>query len=195
MTRLARVLRYIAFTSMAVFGLLAGLFVAGYAFEDPGGWAAVAVTALWVLPLVALSVLALLRQEAAVPVFIWVTVAVGLFTLADSAFGVIPRDEWGPVAVVVVLALGVALAFLGLHQAALAGLLMIGTGLVQLAATVVGVAVHGPGDGPGPGAMLGGSSGVVVMPLLIVGALFLLSGLLDHQPLRPGQAPRVRPAH
>jgi hypothetical protein len=180
---------------MAVFGLLGGLFVAGYAFEDPGGWAAVGMTALWVLPLVALSVFALLRPEAAAPAFIWVTFAVGLFTLADSAFGVIPRDEWGPVAAVVVFALGVALAFLGLHRAGLAGLLMIVTGLVQFAAIAVGVTVHESGDGPGPGAMLGGSSGVVVMPLLLVGALFLLSGLLDHRPLRPGQAPRVRPVH
>jgi hypothetical protein len=180
---------------MAVFGLLGGLFVAGYAFEDPGGWAAVGMTALWLLPLVALSVFALLRPEAAAPVFVWVTVAVGLFTPADSLFGLIPRDEWGPVAVVGVFALSVALAFLGLHRAGLAGLLMIVTGLVQLAAIVVGVVVHEPGDGPGPGAMLGGSSGVVVMPLLLVGALFLLSGLVDHEPLRPGPAPRVRPAH
>lgn len=56
MTGMPKVLRYVAFTLMALFGLLGGLFVAGSALDDPGGWQAVAMTALWVLPLVALAV-------------------------------------------------------------------------------------------------------------------------------------------
>lgn len=191
----ARALRYAAFTLMALFGLVGGLFVAGYAFEDLGGWTAAGLTALWVVPLVGLSVFAVRRPQPAARVFVWVTAAIAALTLADSAFGVVPRDAWGPVAAIAVFALGVSLAFLGLRRAGLAGLLMIATGLAQLLATVVAVAVHEAGEGPGMGALLGTSSGVVVMPLLLVGALFLLSGLLDHEPLRPGHAPRVRPAH
>src|SRR5512139_349132 len=195
MTGFASVLRYVAFTFMALFGLLGGLFVAGYAFEDPGGWAAVGMTALWVVPVVGMSVLALLRPEAAAPVFVAATALVAVFTFADSAFGIIPRDDVGPVAAITVFALVVALAFLGLRRPGLAGLLMIVAALSQLVATVVGVAVHDGGEGPGMGAMLGGSSGVVVLPALIVGALFLIAGTMTHESLRPGGTPRTRPAH
>lgn len=184
MTRMAKVLRYVAFTLMALFGLFGGLFVAGYAFDDPGGWVAVGMTALWVLALLALSVFAIRRPVAAGPVFGWATALVVVFTLADSAFGIIPRNDWGPVVAISVFTLGVALAFLGLHRATLAGLLMVVAGLGQLAATVIGVAVHATGDGPGPGAMLGGSSGVVVMPIMVVGLLFLLAGSVGHESLR-----------
>lgn len=195
MTGFASVLRYVAFTLMALFGLLGGLFVAGYAFEDPGGWAAVGMTALWGVPLAAMSILALVRPAAAAPVFIAATALVAVFTLADSAFGIVPRDDVGPVAAIAMFALIVALAFLGLRRPGLAGLLMIVAALSQLAATVVGIAVHDGGEGPGMGAMLGGSSGVVVLPALVVGALFLIAGEISHESLRPGGAPRTRPAH
>lgn len=196
MTGVAKVLRYTAFTMMALFGLVGGLFVAGSAFEEPGGWAAVGLTALWVLPLVGLSLLALFRAETAGPVFVAVSAAVGLFTLADAAFGIVPRDAWGPVAAIAVFTLGVALAFLGLHRARLAGLLLLLVALAQLVATVVGIGVHeAEGPGPGVGAVLGGSSGIMVVPLLIVGLLFLVAGSLDHEPLRPSRPPQMRTAH
>lgn len=181
-------LRYAAFGMMALFGLLGGLFVAGYAFEDPGGWAAVGLTALWVVPMAALSVFALLRPDAAARVFVWVTAAVVVFALADSAFGIIPRDDWGPVTAIAVFALGVALAFLGLHRPTLAGGTMVFLALMQLAAAVVAVVAHGSGDRPGPGALLGGSSGVVIVPLLVTGLLFLLAGsLTPTTPTTPEQ--------
>jgi hypothetical protein len=180
MTRTAKVLRYVAFTLMALFGLGGGMFVAGEAFSDPGGWPAVAMTASWVLPLIALSAFAFRRPATAGPVFIAVTALVVLFTLADSAFGIIPRNT-GPVTAVVVFTIGVALAFLGLRRAELAGLLMVIAGLAQFAATVIG-------RGSEPGAMFGGSSGVVVLPILLVGLLFLLAGALGHESLRSGPA-------
>ena len=179
--RAATVLRYVAFSLMALFGLFGGLFVAGETFDDPGGWLAVGVTALWVLPLAALALFAVRRPAAAGPVLVGSTACAVLFTLADSAFGIIPRDDWGPVAAIVVFALGVALAFLGLHRAELAGLLMVVAALGQLAATAIGVG----DEGPGPGARLGGSSGVVILPLLVVGLLFLIAGSLGHESLRP----------
>lgn len=192
----AKAVRYTAFTAMALFGLVGALFVAGYTFEDPGGWAAVLMTAAWMVPMAGLSVLALLRAERAAPVLVGVTAVVIAFSLADSAFGIIPRDDWGPVSAVAVLALGVTLAFLGLHRSALAGALMIVAALAQLAATVLGFAVHGAGEGgPGLGAMLGGSSGVVVLPILLVGILFMIAASLDHESLRSQLPPRMRPAH
>jgi hypothetical protein len=196
MAGFASVLRYVAFTLMALFGLLGGLFVAGYAFEDPGGRAAVGMTALWVVPMVALCVFALRRPAAAGTVLVGVTATVAAFTLLDSVVGFIPRDDLGPVAAIVVFALGVVLAFLGLHRAALAGLLMVAISLAQLAATMlVIVGAGGPGEGPGTGAMLTTSSGVVVVPLLVVGALFLVAGAMAHESPLPRRTPRVRAAH
>lgn len=196
MAGFASVLRYVAFTLMALFGLLGGLFVAGYAFEDPGGWAAVGMTALWVVPMVALSVFALRRPAAAGPVLVGVTATVAVFTLLDSVVGVIPRDDMGPVAAIVVFALGVVLAFLGLHRAGLAGLLMVAIALAQLAATMlVLMGAGGLGEGPGAGGMLTTSSGVVVVPLLVVGALFLVAGAMAHESPLLRRTPRVRAVH
>jgi hypothetical protein len=172
MTHTAKVLRHVAFTLMAVFGLLGGMFVAGETFADPGVWSAVAMTAAWALPLIALSVFALRRSAAAGPVFVGATALIVLFILADSAFGIIPRDT-GPVVAVVLFAIGVALAFLGLHRAELAGLLMLVVGLAELAANW---------------GRLGGSSGVVILPILLVGLLFLLAGALGNESLRSRSA-------
>lgn len=195
MTGSARVLKWIAFTFMVLFGLLGGLFIAGYAFEDPGGWDAVVMTAGWVLPMLALVAYALVRKEAAGPVFIVVTAFVGLSAVLDSLLSVVPRDDWGPVLAISVFSLGVALAFLGLYRTSLAGLLMVVLAVVQMAGMVLGQLVRGGfADGPGLGAMLGGSSGVVVLPLLVVGVLFLFAGSLGHDSVR-GHAPRIRPAH
>jgi hypothetical protein len=173
---------YGSFVVMALFGLLGGIFVAGETFDDPGGWPAVGMTAAWLVPLVALSVLAVRRPQSAGPVFIAATASVAGFTLADSAFGIIPRDDWGPVAAIVVFALGVALAFLGLHRPMLAGVLMVIAALAQLAATLLSTAVRATGEQPGPSSVVGGSSGVVIVPLLVVGFLFVVAGSLDREP-------------
>jgi hypothetical protein len=189
-----KILTYVAFTLMALFGLLGAAFVIGEVFTDPGGWTAVWLSALWVVPLVGLSVLALFRPEAAARVFVPLTGAVALFTLLDSLVGIIPRDDWGPVAAIVVFALGVALAFLGLRHALLAGTLMVVAAVTQLVATMAGIAVRAGGDGPGPGAGLGGSSGVVVLPLLVIGALFVVAGRMEGDQLHWQWPPTTRPA-
>lgn len=194
MSRISKVLKYGAFAMMALFGLLGGAFVIGEAFAEPGGWTAVWISALWVVPLVALSAFVLMRPAAATPVAVGATVVVGLFTLADSVFGIVARDSWGPVAAIAVFALGVVLAFFGLHRAGLAGGLMIAIGLVQLGATVLG---RESGGGPGLRDMLGGSSGAVVVPIILMGTLFLLSSAFTREaghPQTPQQSPRTRPA-
>lgn len=198
MTGASKVLRYTAFGMMVLFGLLGGLFVAGYAFEDPGGWTAVLMTVGWVLPMLALIAYALVRKQAAGPVFVAVTAFVGLGTVLDSLVTIVPRDSWGPVLAVTVFSLGVALAFLGLYRTRLAGLLLVALALVQLVATALVHLVHGElfaAEGPGLMALLGGSSGVVVLPLLVVGVLFLMSDSLGHEPRTRAHRPHVRPAH
>jgi hypothetical protein len=188
----SKVLKYVAFALMAVFALVGGAFVIGETFSDPGGWAAVGVSALWVVPLVGLSVFALLRPEAAGPVFVGVTALVALFTVADSVFDIIPRDDWGPVTAIVVFALGVALTFLAVSQALLAGTLMVSVAVAQLVAMMAGVAVHSGGDGARPG--LGGSSGVVVLPLLVIGALLVEAGRMEGDHLHLHRPTRMHPA-
>jgi len=183
--RIARILRRTAFTFMMAFGLLGTLFVAGYALDDPGGVTGIGMTAAWVLPMVALTGLALLRPETGAPVLTFATALVLGFTVIDHVVGVIPRDDVGPVAAITVFALAVAQAALGLHRAKLAGVLMVTTALVQLGATALGAIVRVVGEGPGPGALLGSSSGVVVVPVLLAGTAFWLAGMFADEHVRP----------
>ena len=104
MRRVGESMRYVAFTAMALVGLLGGMFIAGNTFADPGGWQAAGVTALWTIPMLALSVYALLRPTTAGSVLAGATGMVAVFTVVDSAFGVVPRDDWGPVAAIAVFA-------------------------------------------------------------------------------------------
>ncbi len=183
--------RFTGFTVMAVSGVLGGLFFAGYAFQDPGGLAAVALTAAWALPTLGLSSLALLRPASAAPALTWITDVLAAATITDAALGVVPRDAWGPVMAVAVLGLGVCLAVLGLHRAGRAGGLLVVLALAQLAATLLaGLWAAGPipgGHGPGAAALLGGSSGVVVVPVLLAGVLFLVADALERRPTSTAQ--------
>ncbi len=185
MTGAAKVLKYIAFTLMVLVGLVGGLFVAGYAFEDLDTWTAIGSTAAWLVPTVVLCLLALTSSSAVPTVFVVLTGLVSAFTLLDSAVGLVDRDSLGPVAAIAVFALAVSLAFLGLRQSSLAGLLLVVLGVVQLAATsLVFVQEWQGGGGPGVGHLLTTSSGVIVLPMLFVGALFLVAGGLAHQSMR-----------
>jgi hypothetical protein len=185
----ARAPRYLAFGFMALFGLLGSLFVIGEVFTDPGGWTAVLLTAAWLVPAVSLAVLAVRRPVTATRVLVPVAAAVGAFTLADHAFDVVPRDDVGPVAAIVVFATAVVVAFLGLRRALLAGVLLVALAAAQVVGILLGLAVHGADGRPIIGAALGGSSGVVVLPLLTAGILFVVAGMADNERLRhPGTA-------
>ena len=185
MTGTAKILKYIAFGAMVLFGVVGGLFVAGYAFEDLSTWAAIGSTAAWLVPPEVLSLLALTRYSAVPTVFVVLTGLVVAVTLLDSSVNLVDRDALGPVAAIGVFALGVSLAFLGLRETSLAGLLLVVLGVVQLAATSIGfIDEWRAGGGPGLGDLLTTSSGVIVVPLLVVGALFLVAGGLAHQSLR-----------
>ena len=197
MTGTAKVLRYAAFTLMMLLGLLGGLFVAGYAFEDLSTWAAIGSTAAWLLPTVALGVVAFRYPNESAPWFAGLTGVVAVLTLLDSAVQVVDRDAVGPVAAIGVFALAVSLAVLGLRRAALAGLLLVLLGLAQLGATVVGFAdeLRG-GGGPSLGDLLTTSGGVIVTPVVLVGLLYLVAGSLTHEsPRFRHLPPSVHPAH
>jgi hypothetical protein len=194
----AKILRYAAFGIMTLFGVFGGLFVAGYAFEDLDTWTAIASTAAWFVPTVVLSVLALWRPDVGAPVLVGVAAVAALLTVIDAVFTVVDIDAVGPVMAIAVFATAVALGFLGLHREALSGLLLIMLAVAQFVATVAGHsdALNDPGGGPGLGDLLTTSSGVVVVPMAVVGVLFLVAGALDHEP--PGLRhlpPTTRAAH
>ena len=193
----AKILRYTAFTIMTLFGVVGGLFVAGYAFEDLDTWVAIGSTAAWLVPTLVLSVVALRWPDAAAPVLLGLAVVAALVTVLDAAFTVVDVDAVGPVMAITVFATAVALGFLGLHREALSGLLLILLAVAQLGATVLSRAgdVGEPG-GPGIADLLTTSSGVIVLPMALVGALYLVAGALDHEP--PGLRhirPTTRAAH
>jgi len=62
-----RACRAVAGVLLGIVGL-STLFVVGETFDDPGGWAAVGLVALWVVPLTALIGLAAWRPDVAVRV-------------------------------------------------------------------------------------------------------------------------------
>lgn len=195
MTGQARLVRNTAFVLTTASGLLGGLFAAGYAVSDHPIGTAIGSTAPWLVLAVALAVLALRSERVAPPLFVALTSFIVGQSVVDSALGLVDRDEAGPVAAIAVLVMAVGLGFLGLRRASLAGLLLLVLGLGQLAATVVGFRHDlAAGGGPGLGGMLGTSSGAVVVPILVAGALFLLAGRLGHDSPRFWGLPPAHPA-
>ncbi|MGZ4603704.1 MAG: hypothetical protein ACXV0U_08910, partial [Kineosporiaceae bacterium] len=76
-----RGLTILALVLAGLFGLLAVMFTAGETFADPGGWQAVGLIALWLVPMIALLALALARPAVAQPILealtaVWAVVAV-----------------------------------------------------------------------------------------------------------------------
>ncbi|MDO8108397.1 hypothetical protein Q6348_14455 [Isoptericola sp. b441] len=197
MTGTAKLLTNLAFAMMVLFGVIGGLFIAGYAFEDLSTWAAIGSTAAWLVPTVLLCLLSFSAHPAVPTVFVVLSGLVATFTVLDATTHLVDRDAIGPVAAIGVFALAVSLAFLGRRRMSLAGILLVGLGVVQLVATGVGfVDEWRGGGGPGLGDLLTTSSGVIVVPMLLVGALFLVAGGLAHQSGRFWHLPpAARPAH
>ena len=96
-------------------------------------------------------------------------------------------EGWGPVGSVAVLAVAGAGGFLGLRRPTVAGWLIIAVAVGQAASALL--ARSGGVDGIALRLAFSGSAGVVVLPLLVIGALFLLAG---HS---PGHRAAVAPAH
>jgi hypothetical protein len=176
----ARVLRYIAFGLVVVFAVLGGGFIVGETLTEPGGVSGGLLTAAWVVPMVVLAAYALRRPEPAARVLAVVAVVVASFVVLDAVLDIVPRDEIGPVGSIAVFATAVALGFLGLRRQVRAGWLLLLVGAANLAGAVV--TAFGAADGGPPGAGLGGSSGAVAIPVLVIGGLFLVSGLAARTP-------------
>jgi hypothetical protein len=191
MTRTAHVLTLLSFALMATFVTLGSLFIAGYAFEDPGGWAAVGLVALWLVPLVVLTAVARLWVDAAT----WLLgIGLALVTVGSIWFA-LDFDLWrdfmndvGPVFGIACFVLGLPIAVLGLRRQLSAGLMLVVLALMPYAAFLIGIS-----DEPwrGVGASLTTSSTISTVPTLVVALLYLLAAFLGRlgTPASPVESP------
>ena len=170
---LARRLRITAVVLVGLGGVLVSLFVVGETFADPGGWQAAGLCAIWLVPMVALVVVALRLPDLAVLLLPALAMVATGFVLVDAFWHLVPRDV-GPVDALTVFVLAVPIGLTGLRRPLLAGGLLVWLGVVLLVTS--GITRHGLPLG----AVLGGSSGALVLPQLLIGGLLLLAGWLDH---------------
>lgn len=151
------------------------IYVAVDTVRDPGGTEAMVAVGSWVLPLVALLGLALLWREAAsalvVPALV-VPLALALWAALDPSGWEQLRSDVGPVDALVVMFLGVALAFLGLNEEethvaglAMVALTVVPPALVFLATGELGIL----------------STALVAVPVLATGLLYLWAAALRHR--------------
>jgi hypothetical protein len=180
MVRAAQVIKYVAFGLMAAFVTLGSLFIAGYAFDDPGGWTAVGMTAAWLVPLLGLTFVAYKWPTAAVWVLVGALVLLvgtyGWYSL-DTEWWRDLMDESGPVLGISAFALGLPMAVLGLRRPLSAGLLLVAAAVIPYVGFLSSVS-----DEPwrGLAASLTTSSTIACVPVFGTGLLFLLSALLGR---------------
>jgi hypothetical protein len=185
-------LRRGAFTLMVVFAVFAIPFAVGEIIDDPGGWAAVVLVSLIVVPLAVLVAEALHRPARALRLL---GAAVGLLG-AYAVVEAILVAHVGPVVAVGAVVLGVPLSVVGLHHAREAGVLLVLDGLLPFVSVVAAGLRHLGDNG---GLYLSGSSAAAGMPLVIVGMIYLCAWVaaLNHPApaTPPSHQPRHRPRH
>lgn len=151
-----------------IYTLMAGLFVAGYAMEDPGGWKGFAMCASWMLPTAVVAWL--LFRSKSIPA--WVTLLLSLSViLVNISTAIWPSsigmwlDQVGPVTAVFTLAVVTVFALLAFRDPMLAGSHLVAISLVSLAAVFAARTSHGfPG---------GSATEFVALPALIVGGFLV----------------------
>lgn len=194
MRTLSLVLRRTTLVLTALFAAGGLLFALGYAFEDLGGLAAVLLALAVVLPLTALTALAVARRRLAGMVLVVAVVLYAVWGLISVFVDLVEAPDLP----VLALILAVPIAVVGLTYPLRAGGLMLAVAAVPFFSVVVrlvresgpaesGLGERGP-EGPGLGELLGGSTGVVVVPLVVLAALLLLAAALGRR--APEAAPR-----
>lgn len=181
---LATILRRfaLALTSLFVVGGL--LFALGHAFEDPGGWTAGIFAAAVVVPLVGLIVLAARSAPLALKVLTAAVVGFAVWGLVTLFV-----DVDAPTVPVISLVLALPIAVLGQRYATRAGELLIAVVAVPLLLLVVRLFTERGAEGPALQDALGTSTGVVVVPLVVLALLFLAAGVAGGHGPAPEQAP------
>lgn len=192
MKTIPTILRRVTLVLTLLFALGGLLFALGYAFDDPGGWAAVLLTAAIVVPLAGLVLLAVRMPEWA---FTVLTVAVGLFAAWALVSLFVDLFE-APDIPVIALILIAPIAILGQRDALRAGGLMLAVAAVPFVLTLVRMVRESGVEGPGLGDLLGGSTGAVIVPIAVLAVLLLTAGVLERHEANPrGLQQPPRPAH
>ena len=109
---------------MAVFTVLAGIVIVGYALQDPGGTAAMLITLAWVVPMLILAVGPVWPVLATAPLLLALAsafIAACIWLAFDPAALRSFVSDNGPVIAVSVVALAFPAAVLGLKRTTLAG--------------------------------------------------------------------------
>lgn len=190
MSTVANVIRRIALVLTALFAIGGLLFALGYAFTDLPIGSALLITALTVVPLAGLTFLAMRKPEVAPAVL---TAGVGLFA-AYAVLGLFVDVVEAPDIPVIALILALPIAVIGQRHALWAGVLMLVLAAFPFLEIVVRMFGEAAADRPGLGVLLGGSTGVVVVPLAVLGVLFLIAGGRGRQTPDPGQGQVQPPA-
>lgn len=178
---LAKVVGGVGCWGLVGFAALFALFAAGYAFGDPGGWAAGGMVAAFLVPTALLAMTAWRWPHRAGSTVVPFVVVI---TLAWTIVPVFPDEarEWfdrvGPVFAMATTVAAVVLAVLGLHRPALAGGLLIGIAAFVFIQLVLGA--NALRDGPGPWSLLGTSGGVMLLPMALAGLLMLVAHQLER---------------
>lgn len=172
-----------------VLGVLGTAFIAGETFDDPGGWAAVGLVTSWLVPMLALCVLAWTRPSAATPVLAVLTaliVAMSLWLAVQPGGWRSVEDDVGPIRALAAFAVVVPLGLLGWRRPRPAGVMLLVAGLVP----VLAVLAVDLGSTRG---VAGTSVGAVAAPAVTAGALYLAAAALDRRPVPPdARRPRLR---
>lgn len=166
-----RAIKWLGFGIMAAFSLIASLFIAGEAFDEPGGAAAIPLVLAWLAPLLALAALALFvpRWGAWALAGLTVVLVTGSVWFAiDPAAWLMVEDQTGPVRAVAVFVLAGALGVLGLKRTAIAGWLLLAVGLGPVVISGLGSLANVVSLSP-----------VSVIPV-ITGVLYLISAQLTR---------------
>jgi hypothetical protein len=169
-----RLARACALSLAILFSVFAGLFIVGETAEDPGGAAALALVASWLVPMVLLMALAWWWPRAAgwvLGIAVVAVVALGLWYAADPQWWRTLEDDRGPVRAVLVFALSLPLALLAWRRPRVGGALLVVLGVVPGLLALLSTGRGGSGS-----AVVAASS-----PAAVIGALFLLSAWLEQR--------------
>lgn len=178
--RLSGILSRVAFALMAPLGLIRWVAILGSSWGYTLGQSLLYAT-WWLIPVVGLSYLAWRSPRRAGPVLTAVTILAIAWNVAELA-GVIPlaADLAAPTGAGALLGVGVALSFLGLRRSLLAGLLLLAVGLTVPVTDAALAAIWAPGAAPYDGLHM--PFGYWVRWLTVVGAVFVLAGILNLRP-------------
>jgi hypothetical protein len=166
------VVRNFSIWGYLTYSVLVSIFIIGETFADPGGWDAVLLNLQWIVPLIALLIIA--QTNPRISSFIFIAIASVIVGMAFTQ--IIWTREWqglkfprGPIIGIATMVLCVSLAVWARHRSSIAGFLMvISAGFPILAeALMIGTL------------RLGGSSAAVTLPAVFVGLLLLISDQVD----------------